>query len=64
MHILTLQAFTDLHPRPSPIQGSLKVISTETFEALVKDVEAVTYAVGGTVSGKKSEEKIFSDCHR
>jgi len=45
-----LQAFTDLHPKPSPIQGSLKDIFTETFKELVKDVEAVTYAVGGIVS--------------
>jgi len=47
-----LQAFTDLHPKPSPIQGSLKDIFTETFKELVKDVEAVTYAVGGIVSEK------------
>ena len=47
-----MQAFTDLHPKPSPIQGSLKDIFTETFKELVKDVEAVTYAVGGIVSEK------------
>jgi hypothetical protein len=47
-----LHAFTDLHPKPSPIQGSLKDIFTDTFKELVKVVEAVTYAVGGIVSGK------------
>ena len=50
--MLTLQAFTDLHPKPSPIHGSVKDIFTETFEELVKVVEAVTYAVGGIVSEK------------
>jgi hypothetical protein len=48
-----LHAFTDLHPKPSPIQGSLKDIFTDTFKELVKVVEAVTYAVGGIVSGKR-----------
>lgn len=51
-NILTLQAFTDLHLKPSPIHGSLKDIFTETFKELVKDVAAVTYAVGGIVSEK------------
>lgn len=45
-----LQAFTDLHPKPSPIQGSMEDIFTETFEELVKVVETVTYDVGGIVS--------------
>jgi hypothetical protein len=43
-----------LHPKPSPIQGSLKDIFTDTFKELVKVVEAVTYAVGGIVSGKRN----------
>lgn len=47
-----MQAFTDLHPKPSPIHGSVKDIFMETFEELVKVVEAVTYAVGGIVSEK------------
>lgn len=41
-----------MHPKPSPIHGSLKDIFTETFKELVKDVAAVTYAVGGIVSEK------------
>jgi hypothetical protein len=49
-----LHAFTDLHPKPSPIQGSLKDIFTDTFKELVKIVEAVTYAVGGIVSEKRN----------
>jgi len=40
-----------LHPKPPPpIQGSVKDMFTDTFKELVKDVEAVTYAVGGVVS--------------
>lgn len=48
-----MQAFAEeqLKP-PPPVQGSLKVISTETFRAFVKGVKAVTFAVGGTVSAK------------
>lgn len=45
-----LQEFTDLHLKPSPIQGSVEDIFTETFEELVKVVETVTYVVGGIVS--------------
>lgn len=46
-----MHAFTDLHPKPPPpIQGSVKDMFTDTFKELVKDVEAVTYAVGGVVS--------------
>lgn len=52
-HLLTLQAFTDLHPKPPPpIQGSVKDMFTDTFKELVKDAEAVTSAVGGVVSEK------------
>ena len=59
-----MQAFTDLHPKPPPpIQGSLNDIFTETFKELVKDVEAVTYAVGGIVSEKEKEEKLLLDCY-
>lgn len=57
-YILTLQAFTDLHPKPSPVQGSLNDIFTETFKELVNDVEALTYAVGGIVSEKKIDTVI------
>jgi hypothetical protein len=54
-HLLTLQAFTDEHPKPPPpVQGSLKDILIETLRAFVKGVEAVIYAVGGTVSAKLS----------
>ena len=52
-HLLTLQAFTDEHTKPRPpVQGSLKDIFIETFRAFVKLVEAVIFAVGGTVSAK------------
>ena len=52
-HLLTLQAFTEEHTKPPPpVQGSLKDIFIETFRAFVKGVEAVIYAVGGTVSAK------------
>ena len=52
-HLLTLQAFTDEHTKPGPpVQGSLKDILIETFRAFVKSVEAVIFAVGGTVSAK------------
>ena len=51
--LLTLQAFTDEHTKPPPpVQGSLKDIFIETFRAFVKSVEAVIFAVGGTVSAK------------
>ena len=52
-YVLTLQAFTDEHTKPGPpVQGSLKDIFIETFRAFVKSVEAVIFAVGGTVSAK------------
>lgn len=52
-HELTLQAFTEEHPKPPlPLHGSVKEISTETFRAFVNDDDAVIYAVGGTVSAK------------
>ena len=55
-HLLTLQSFTDEHtklpPPVGPVQSSLKDIFIETFRALVKSVEAVIFAVGGTVSAK------------
>ena len=52
-HLLTLQSFIDEHTKPPPpVQGSLKDIFIETFRAFVKGVEAVIYAVGGTVSAK------------
>lgn len=52
-HLLTLQAFTEEHPKPPLLQqGSVKEIFTETFLAFVKDDDAVIYAVGGTVSAK------------
>lgn len=48
-----MQAFTEEHPKlPPTVQGSLKEIFTEKFRAFVNDVDAVTYAVGGTVSEK------------
>ena len=51
--LLTLQAFKDEHTKPPPlVQGSLKDIFIETFRAFVKSVEAVIFAVGGTVSAK------------
>lgn len=51
--ILTLQVFGEEHWKPpSPLHGSLKDIFTGTFDAFVKDVDAVTYAVGGIVSAK------------
>jgi hypothetical protein len=56
-----LQAFTDLQPKPSPIQGSVKDIFTETFKELVKDVEAVTYAVGGIVSEKINKRYCYQN---
>ena len=34
------------------MQGLLKAIRTDTFDMLVRDVAALTYAVGGTVSAK------------
>lgn len=50
---LTLQVFVDKHPKPPPpLQDSLKEIFTETFKAFVKDLEAVTVAVGGIVSAE------------
>lgn len=53
LHLLTLQVFVDKHPKPPPpLQGSLKEIFTETFKAFVKDLEAVTVAVGGIVSAE------------
>lgn len=53
-HLLTLQAFVDEHlkPPPSPIQGSLKFMFTETLRAFVKGFKAAIYAVGGTVSAE------------
>ena len=54
-YLLTLQAFTDEHTKPGPpVQGSLKDIFIGTFRAFVKLVEAVIFAVGGTVSAKLS----------
>lgn len=51
--------FTDEHPKPPPpLQGLLKEIFTDTFEALVKDLEAVTDAVGGTVSAERAKIKL------
>ena len=50
-HLLTLH-FTDEHTKPPPVQGSLKDIFIETFRAFVKSVEAMIFAVGGTVSAK------------
>lgn len=47
-----MQAFTEEHLKPPPIQGSVKEIFTETFSSLVNDDDAVIYAVGGTVSAK------------
>lgn len=52
-HLLTLQAFADKHVKPPPpVQGSLNEIFTVKFKAFVKELEAVIYAVGGTVSAK------------
>ena len=55
-HLLTLQSFTDEHtkltPPVGPVQGSLKDIFIVTFRSFVKLVEAVIFAVGGTVSAK------------
>lgn len=49
-----MQALTEEHPKlPSTVQGSLKEIFTEKFMAFVNDVDAVIYAVGGTVSARK-----------
>lgn len=57
-HLLTLQAFAEKHLKPpSPIQGSLNDIFTEKFKAFVKGLGAVIYAVGGTVSAKKSKKQ-------
>lgn len=42
---------------PPPVQGSLKEIFTDTSRAFVKDVEAVTYAVGRIVSAKLTKLK-------
>ena len=50
-HLLTLH-FTDEQTKPPPVQGSQKDIYIETFRAFVKSVEAVIFAVGGTVSEK------------
>ena len=52
--------FTDEHPKPPPLlQDSLKEIFTDTFVAVVKDLDAVTDAVGGTVSAEIAKEKLF-----
>ena len=55
-HLLTLQSFTDEHtklpPPVGPVQGSLKDIFIVIFRSFVKLVEAVIFAVGGTVSAK------------
>ena len=55
-HLLTLQSFIDEHtklpPPVGPVQGSLKDIFIVTFRSFVKLVEAVIFAVGGTVSAK------------
>ena len=54
-HLLTLQSLIDEHtklpPPVGPVQGSLKDIFIETFRSFV---EAVIFAVGGTVSAKLS----------
>lgn len=41
-----------LKPPPSPVQGSLKFIFTETLRAFVKGFKAAINAVGGTVSAE------------
>lgn len=60
-HLLTLQASTDEHPKPPPLQGSEKDIFTETFRAFVNAVEAIIDAVGGTVSAKQCIVKILAN---
>lgn len=50
-YVLTSQAFTDEHLKPPPpTHGSVNVILTDTFCALVNGIDAVTEAVGETVS--------------
>lgn len=49
-YVLTSQEFTDEHPNPPPTHGSVKVMLTDTFCALVNGIDAVTKAVGETVS--------------
>lgn len=50
-YVLTSQAFTDEQPKPPPpTHGSVKVILTDMFCALVNGIDAVTKAVGETVS--------------
>ena len=39
------------------MQGSLKDMFTETYGAFVRDIPAVTYAVGGTMSARKKKKK-------
>lgn len=58
-HLLTLQAFTEEHLNPPPRgHGSVKDIVTETLRAFVKDAEAMTCAVGGTVSARRVTVRI------
>lgn len=57
-HVLTLQLFTEEHVKPAP-HGSLKDMFTGTWEAFVKVVSAVIYAVGLTVSENK--KKVYTN---
>lgn len=50
--LLTLQSFKEHLNPPPPVQGSLKIICTGTFDEFVKEVAAVTYAVGEIVSAR------------
>lgn len=53
-----MQEFTEEHPKP---QGSVKDIFTVIFVAFVKDVGAIRYAVGGTVSANAIKVLIRKD---
>lgn len=50
-YVLTSQEFTDEQLKPPlPTHGSVNVMLTDTFCALVNGIDAVTKAVGETVS--------------